>query len=253
MNANQQQQHQQKSASNTNQQKSALSTSNNQQKNFNHSAYQQSNHSNSLNIPLNTSSYAVQKADKENSNQEKNLYFNNNKERTNEHTNLTNSTDTNQDPSGLKLEIHVTVNHQANDQSSNNQTTLNSLNNCINYPTNCTNVSTLSDLKKYRTDLRTRNHNADLQKETMISNDLYKNFKKNVNNKFNESQVDGLANRFDNQANLNNLNNLNNRNNSNNHNNNYLTPSPNSTLRKFRGDPSDMIGEIQKRKCCSMM
>ena len=138
----------------------------------------------------------------------------------------------------------------------------NLLGNHSNYPTNCSNVSTLSDLKKFRNDLRHRNYTSAELKEAMIGNELYNG----KAGKF--SEVDGLANRFDGQngpnysnSNYPNQNYISHQNSQQppanskltSKNNNYLNQSPNSTMKKFRGDPSDMIGEIQKRKCCSMM
>jgi len=235
--------------------------SNINQSTFNHSHHQHNN--NSLNIPLSTSNYA-QDHHQVNSNETRNQQQFDNQNISTNKTNLFKDrqfggkSSSNEVDSSLKLEINV---NQANGQLNSN-----ALNN---YPTNCSNMNTLSDLKRFRTDLRHRNNfNNDLKdmKESLINNELYKN---KTNHKFNNEQMnDGLVNRFDCQnKNMNNTkpNLMNNSmmshctsgNNGtaqqNNYNNNYLTPSPNSTLKKFRGDPSDMIGEMQKRKCCSMM
>lgn len=197
---------------------------------------------NSLNIPLNSSSYSVQDQQKSQDNQmnlinhkgDNNLRDNNFKD------NQAIKSNDNQNDS-LKLEINV--NNQTNGH--NNLLSNNILNN---YPTNCSNVNTLSDLKKFRNDLRHRNYTNSELKESMMNNDLYSN-KTTSKNVYNEQVVDGqVTNRFDNQ------NKINNKMSNNSHNNNYLNQSPNSTIKKFRGDPSGMIGdEMQKRKCCSMM
>lgn len=209
------------------------------QSSFNHHQLNQ----NSLNIPFNTSSPLGNYAQDHQSskdvirNQQDNQTLNKQMNLYKDQQQFSKSTDAGcQADASLKLEINV--NQQANGHN--------------NYPTNCSNVNTLSDLKRFRTDLRHRNNqpNSDL-KESMINNELYKNASNLT--KYNEQQmVDGLVNRFDNnQSKFNKSTGV--TQNQNNHNNNYLTPSPNSTLKKFRGDPSDMIGEMQKRKCCSMM
>ena len=208
--------------------------------NINQSSYNQhlnqfNQNQNSLNIPLNSSSYAQTD---HHQNKQQNLIF---KDNTNfkDTSLMRESKDSQQQKqiklndqldSKLKLEIHLSANQQANGH--NNQIASNQLNNLNNYPTNCSNVSTLSDLKKYRNDLRHRNHfNAEF-KDAMITNNeqiMHKNKSSTASGtgKFNEQMVDGLVHRFDNQ---------------------------NSDLKlKFKGDPSDMIGEIKNKKCCSMM
>lgn len=235
-----------------------------------------------LSVPMNSSAYA-QDAEKstnlsqhkETARREQTGRF---KETTSQSANKPNESGASD--SSLKLEIHVP--QQANGHSN---LPSNLLGNHNNYPTNCSNVSTLSDLKKFRNDLRHRNYTSAELKEAMIGNELYNgkgsagnytgNFTGNStgnqytsnstgnytsnstgNKQFNEHTVDGLVNRFDHPYHSQNHHQppANSKLTSkNNHNNNYLNQSPNSTMKKFRGDPSDMIGEIQKRKCCSMM
>lgn len=99
----------------------------------------------------------------------------------------------------VKVEIHVTVNTS---------------------PTYST--GTLADLKKHRSEVRTRSlSNSDNSKNTKDLRIYPLNH--------NSSHLVSTTYRYD------------------------SPPSPSSTLKKFRGDPSEIVGEIQKAGCCKML
>ena len=120
-------------------------------------------------------------------------------------------------------------------------------------------IGTLADLKKQRADLRNRfafdqTDQPDISYINIagsIGSSYIVNNSSNLNN--NRFSVNGKA-YFSGNSVAGGGNNSGQTFHANNNNGAFLhSPSPSNTLKKFCGDPSDVVGEINKKGCCSLM